>query len=131
MKNSHIIDWDETINDVISKCNKLEQNNYKTRNDRVGKGILWELYKKLKFDNTKKLYMQKPESVLEKAHNSLGFWDKNISPNPGQKTRSRNNQQQKKKRICRIQHFTNSADHRVKTKEIEKRDKIIDFTWEL
>ena len=51
-------DRDETINHIISKCSKLVQEEYKTRYD-------WELCKKLKFDHTTKLYMHKPESVLE------------------------------------------------------------------
>ena len=42
-------DRDETINHIISKCNKLVQKQYKTRHDRVGKGIHWELFPKFKF----------------------------------------------------------------------------------
>ena len=38
---------------------------YKTRHNYVGKVIHWELSKKLKFDDTNKWYMHKPESVLE------------------------------------------------------------------
>ena len=44
----------ETINHIISECNKLAQKEYKARHDRLGKGIHWELYKKSKFDHTKK-----------------------------------------------------------------------------
>ena len=50
---------------------------YKTRHDRVGKLIPWELYKKLKFDHTDKWYLHNPESVLKKeAHEIL--WDFDI-----------------------------------------------------
>ena len=36
-----------------------------TRHDWVGKVILWELSKKLKYENNTKWYIHKPESVLE------------------------------------------------------------------
>ena len=42
----------ESINHIISECSKLAQKEYKTRHDRVGKGIHLELYKKFKFDHT-------------------------------------------------------------------------------
>ena len=44
----------ETINEIISKCNKLVHKEFKTRHDSVGKMIHWELCKKLKFDHTTK-----------------------------------------------------------------------------
>ena len=45
---------DETINHIISECSKLAQKEYKTRHDRVGKVIHWEMCKKFKFDHTNK-----------------------------------------------------------------------------
>ena len=41
------------------------------------------------------------------------------------------NNQQKKKKICKIVDFAVSADHRIKLKEFEKRDKYLDFAREL
>ena len=55
---------DEMINH-ISEFSKLVQREYKTRHDWMGKGIHWELCKKLKFDHTMKWCMYKPESILE------------------------------------------------------------------
>ena len=76
----------ETINHIISECSKLAQKEYKTRRDRVGKMIHWELWKKLMFDHTNKLHMHNPESVPENwAHKLL--WDFEI-----QTTRAYNNQ---------------------------------------
>ena len=43
-------DKDETINCIISESSKLFQKEYKTRNVWRGKGIHWDLCKKLKFD---------------------------------------------------------------------------------
>ena len=37
----------------------------------------------------------------------------------------------KEKRTCKIVYFAVSADHRIKLKEIEKKDKYIDLAREL
>ena len=66
--------------------------------------------------------MHKPASVLEnKTHKFLCGFDVG-SLNLSQTTRPYNNQQQKK-RICKIVDFPVPADHRVKLKESEKKDK--------
>ena len=49
----------------------------------------------------------------------------------GQKTRPYNDQQKKKKRICKIVDFAVSADHRIKLKECEKKDEYLDVAREL
>ena len=59
----------------------------------------------------------------------MGLWHTNGSPNLGQKTRRDNNQQ--KKKICKIVDFAVPADHRIKLKECEKRDKYLDLAREL
>ena len=56
---------DETTNHRISECCKLPQKRYKTRDDRVGKVIHWELCKKLKFDRTNKWNLHKAKSDQE------------------------------------------------------------------
>ena len=53
----------------------------------------------------------------------------NGPPDPGQKTRLNNNQQ--KKRHCKIVDFTVLADHRVKLRECEKKDKHLDLAREV
>ena len=58
------------------------------------------------------------------------LWHTNESPNVGQTTRPHNNQQQKKK-TCKIVDFAVSADHRVKLKESEKKEKYLDLAREL
>ena len=69
-------DRDETINPIISECNKLAQKEYKTGYDRVGKVVHWELCKKLKFKHTNKLYMHKPGSFLiNEKHKILWNFD--------------------------------------------------------
>ena len=59
----------------------------------------------------------------------VGLWYTNGSPNLGPNTRSYSNQQ--KKRICKIVDFALPADHRIKLKECEKRDKYLDLVREL
>ena len=75
--------------------------------------------------------MHNPAPVLENDSHKL-LWDFNIrngSPNPGQETRLNNNQQ--KKRTCKIVDFAVPADHRIKQKECEKKDKYLDLAREL
>ena len=75
--------------------------------------------------------MHNPEPVLENdTHKLLWDFDTNESTYLGPKTRSYNNQQ-KKKKICKIVDFAVPADHRIKLKEYEKRDKYLDLAREL
>ena len=46
-------------------------------------------------------------------------------------TRLNKNQQQQKKRTCKIVDFAVPAEHRIKLKECEKRNKYLDFAREL
>ena len=59
---------------------------------------------------------------------TIGLWYTNGSPNLSQKTRPYNNQQ--KKKICKIVDFAVPADHRIKRKEREKKDKYLDLARE-
>ena len=59
----------------------------------------------------------------------MGLWHTHGSPNLGQKTKLNNNQQ--KKRTCKIVDFAVPTDHRVKLKECEKMDKFLDLAREL
>ena len=89
--------------------------------------IHWELCKKLKFDHANKWYMYNPRKWH--TQNSLGFWHLNGSLNLGQTTRPYDNPQ--KKRTCKIMDIAVPADHRVKLKESEKKDKYFDLTRKL
>ena len=62
----------------------------------------------------------------------MGLWHTNGSPNLDQKTRSYNNRPKKKqKKNCNIDDFIVPAEHRIKLKELEKRDKYLDLCWVL
>ena len=73
-----------------------------------------------------------PSTCPRKWHTqtSMGLWYTNGSPNLGQKTIPYNNQQ-KKKKICKIVDFAVPADHRIKLKEWEKEDKHLNLAKEL
>ena len=124
-------DKDKTINHIIRECSKLAQKEYKTRHDRVGKAIHWEMCKKLKFDHTNKWYMHNQESVLGNETHEL-LWDSDIETDHLISARRPDliiiNKQE---RTYSIVDFALPADHRVKLKECEKRDKYHDLAREL
>ena len=61
----------------------------------------------------------------------MGLWQTNESPNLVQTTRPYNNQQQQKKRTCKIVDIAIPAYHKIKLKKSEKKDKYLDFAREL
>ena len=76
--------------------------------------------------------MYNPVSFLENDTHKL-LWNFDIyngSPNLGQKTRPYNNQQ-KKKRTCKIVDFAVPADHRIKLKVCKKKNKYLVLAREL
>ena len=71
---------------------------------------------KFKFDHTNKWYIHDPTSLLEyDAHKLILDFDINESLNLGHTTRPNNNQQ--KKRTCKIVDFAVLANHSIKLKE--------------
>ena len=125
-------DRDETINHIISECSKLAQKEYKTRHDWVDKVIDWKMCKKLKFDYTNKWYVQNPAAVRENDKHKLP-WDFDIHTDHLISVRRPGiiiiiN---KKKRTCKIVDFAVPADHKIKQKVSEKKDKYLDLGREL
>ena len=73
--------------------------------------------------------MHNPVTVLENnTHKLLWDFDIHTDHNLGQKARPNNNQQ--KKRTCKVFDSTVPADHRIKLKEFEKNDKYLDLARE-
>ena len=119
-------DRDETINHIISECSKLAQKEYKTRHDWVGKVIHWEMCKKFKSNPTNKCYMHCPAPVLENdTHKLLGDFD--IHSDHLISARRSDLIIINKKRACKIDDFAVPADHSIKLKECEKKDKYLVF----
>ena len=71
--------------------------------------------------------MHNPEPVHENDTHKL-LWDFDIQTD--HLISARRPDQQKKKRICKIVDFAVPADHRIKLKECEKRDKYLDLARE-
>ena len=77
--------------------------------------------------------MHNPASVLENATHKL-LWDFNIQTDhliPARRPDLIIINKKKKKRTCKIVDFAVPADHRIKLKECEKRDKYLDLDREL
>ena len=116
---------DEIINPIISECRKLAQNEYKTLHDWVGKVIHREMFKKFKFDHTNKWYMHNPAPVLENDTHKL-LWDFDIHTDHLISAK-----RQHLIIINKIVDFAVPAEHWIKLKEFEKKDKYLDLAREL
>ena len=93
--------------------------------------IHWELFKILKFDHMTKWYIHNPESVLRDETLKI-LWDFEIQIDHLISARRPDLVIGIKKKItCRIVEFAVPADHRIKLKEKEKRDKYLDLAREL
>ena len=103
-----------------------------TRHDWVGKVIHWEMCKKFEFDHSNKLYMHNQASVLENNTHKL-LWDLNKQTDHLISARKPDLIiiNKKKERICKIVDFAVPADHRIKLKECDKKDKYLDLAREL
>ena len=78
--------------------------------------------------------MHNPAPVLENDTHKL-LWDFDIQTDHLISARRPDliiiNKKKKKKKICKIVDFAFPADHRIKLKECEKRDKYLDLAREL
>ena len=98
----------------------------------MGKVINREICKKFKFDHDNEWFMHNPAPVLENdTHKHL--WDFDIQTDHLISARRLDLIiiNQKEMKICKIADFTVPADHRIKLKECEKRDKYLDLAREL
>ena len=87
--------------------------------------------KKFKFDHASKWHMHNPAPVLENDTQKL-LWDFDIQTDHLISARRPDLIIIIiKKKICKIVDFAVSADHRIKLKECEKRDKYLDLAREL
>ena len=127
-------DRDKTINHIISECRILAQKNYKTRRDLVVKGIHWEMSKKFKFDHMNKWCMHNTASVIENDTHKLP-WDFDWQTDHLISARRPDiiiiNNNNNKKRTCKIVDFAVPADHWIKLKESENKDKYLELARQL
>ena len=104
---------------------------YKSRHDGVDKVIHWEMCKIFKFDLTNKWYIHNPARVLENDTHKL-LWDLEIQTDHLITARRPDLIIiTKTKRIYKIVDFAVPADHRIKLKECEKKDKYLEILWNM
>ena len=121
----------ETVNHIVSGCEKLAQREYKRRHDNVAKMVHWKLCEKYGFKSNEKWYEHEPESVVENDRVKL-LWDVNIQCDHIIEARRPDivviNKQE---RSCLIIDIAIPGDVRVHEKEIEKIEKYQELKREI
>ena len=121
----------ESVQHIISECEKLAQKEYKRRHDNVAKKIHWELCKKNALEHKEKWYEHNPEGVAENEGVKL-LWDMNIQcDNVIEARRPDIVIIDKKEKSCIIVDIAVPADGRVHEKEREKVEKYQDLRREI
>ena len=121
----------ESVQHIISECEKLAQKEYKRRHDNVAKTIHWELCKKNALEHKEKWYEHNPEGVAENEGVKL-LWDMNIQcDNVIEARRPDIVIIDKKEKSCIIVDIAVPADGRVHEKEREKVEKCQDLRREI
>ena len=121
----------ESVQHIISECEKLAQKEYKRRHDNVAKKIHWELCKKNALEHKEKWYEHNPEGVAENEGVKL-LWDMNIQcDNVIEARRPDIVIIDKKEKSCIIVDTAVPADGRVHEKEREKVEKYQDLRREI
>ena len=110
---------DESIDHIVSGCNKLAQR----RHDNLGKIVHWKLARKCNFEAADKWYEHEPESVLEIEDYKI-LWDFSIQTDHVIETRRPDLVVVvKKERSCKIIDFAVPGDSRIEEKEKDKIEK--------
>ena len=121
----------ESVQHIVSGCEKLAQKEYKRRHDNVAKKIHWDLCKKHGLDHQEKWYDHIPEGAVENDKVKL-LWDMNIRCDNMIKARRPDIVViDKKERVCIIVDIAVPADRRVEEKEQEKLEKYQDLKREI
>ena len=122
---------DETVNHLVSECEKLAQKEYKRRHDKVALALHWDMCKKKGFACADKWYEHVPEGVLENNDFKI-LWDFTIQTDHViQARRPDIVVLDKKAGTCQIIDVAISGDKRVVDKEQEKIDKYQDLAREM
>ena len=120
---------DESIDHIVSGCNKLAQKEYKRRHDKLGKIVHWKLSRKRSFEAGDKWYEHEPESALENEDYKI-LWGFSIQTDVIE-ARRLDLVVDDKERSCRIIDFAVPGDSRIEEKEKDKIEKHRDLGREL
>ena len=121
----------ETVQHIISECEKLAQREYKRRHDKVAKKVHWDLCVRSGLECSEKWYEHDPEGAIENEDVKI-LWDINVQcDNVIQARRPDIIVIDKKKKEALIIDVAVPADTRVVEKEIEKIEKYQDLKREI
>ena len=121
----------ESVQHIVSGCEKLAQKEYRRRHDNVAKKIHWDLCKKHETEHQEKWYYHIPSSVVD--NDSVKFlWDISIQcDNVIEARRPDIVVIDKKEKVCISVDIAVPADRRVEEKEQEKVEKYQDLKREI
>ena len=112
----------ETINHIISECNKPAQKEYKRRHDNIARLVHWKLCK-YDIDRSEKWYERQPERVVENESFKI-LWDMSIHCDHNIAARKPDIVVvEKESNKVIIVNIASPWDHRVHEKEYEKLEK--------
>ena len=120
---------DETVNHILSECNRLAQREYKRRHDCVERMIHWELCRKYGLAAAERWYEHQPDTVTENDSCKL-LRDFNVQTDHVIYAR-RPDVILIDKEKCKIIDFSIPYDSRVNAKEMEKIEKYQDLGQEV
>ena len=124
----------ESVQNIVSECEKLAQKEYKRRHDNVAKKVNWDFRRKNGLEHSAKWYEHTPEGVVENEAVKI-LWDINVQcDNVIQARRPDVIVIHKEKKQALIVDIAVPADTRIAEKElekVEKQDREIKRLWEL
>ena len=120
----------ETINHIISECNKLAQKEYNRRHDNIARLVHWKLSCKYGIDRSEKWYEHQPERVVENESFKIS-WDMSIQCDHIIAARKADVVVEKENNKVIIVDIASPWDHRVHEKEGEKLEKYQELKREI
>ena len=120
---------EETIDHLVSSCNKITQTVYKERHDKVASMLHWNLCRKYNLPTADKWWEHKVDKVLQKEDVKI-LWDFKIQTDKHLAHNKPDITVIEKKRVWIID-VTIPGDGRIEEKELEKVSKCQDLMTEI
>ena len=121
----------ETVEHVVSGCEKMAQKEYKRRHDKLATMVHWQLCNQHKIKTVDQWYKHKPEDVTENEEVKI-LWDFSIQTDKVIEARRPDIVVlEKKDRKAKVIDIAVPNDKNVKEKEEEKIDKYTDLAMEM
>ena len=120
---------EETIDHLVSSCNKIAQTDYKERHDKVASMLHWNLCRKYNLPTADKWWEHKVDKVLQKEDVKI-LWDFKIQTDKHLAHNIPDITVVEKKRVWIID-VAIPGDRRIEDKELEKISKYQDLKIEI